>query len=491
MLFKNKTITINIAITVLLNVLATVLSLLVQHLGFTEVNFVVIYILSVLVTSRYTKGYFYGIAASIISMLSFNFFFTDPLYSFSVNDPSYIFTFTVILFAAIFTSAITSKLIYSKELADEREKQSQNLYQITSTLAKTGGVEDVALVSVQCLVDLFKSDIIFIIINHKDNTVKELAPAVAGYGISTRYIEMNDIKKIVANHFSFPITVRDRIVGYICFPDDFKEMNKEDRILLDSVIMQIAIAIQREILTAEKEAAKAETERERLRSNLLRAISHDLRTPLTGIMGAAEMLLQRLNDEENIKLLQDIFEESGWLIRLVENILSLTKIQEGKLALNIQPEVAEEIVAEAVSRASKYASNHKISILVPEEPLFISMDGKLIIQVLINLLDNAIKHTLPSEEITIYIHKEKEKVWFEVIDEGTGINENDLPKLFDIFFTARNSHIDAKHGIGLGLAICKAIVNLHGGEILGENNNIKGSTFRFYLNLKNDIEQKR
>jgi len=479
----NKTMVVNLAITFSLNISATLLSLLIQHFGSTEVNFVVIYILSVLLTSRYTKGYFYGIMASFISMLAFNFFFTEPLYSFNVDDTIYIFTFMVILFAAIFTSALTSKLIYSKELAAKQERQAQTLYQITSSLAKTGGVEEVATVSVQCLVDLFKCDAIFIIINQKDNTVKTLAPTITGYGITTRDIHSDDIETITANHYSFPITVREKCVAFICLPKEFENMNKENRFLLDSVIMQIMIAIQREMLTAEKETAKAETERERLRSNLLRAISHDLRTPLTGIMGSAEMLLQKLKDEENIKLLQDIFEESSWLIRLVENILSLTRIQEGRLAVNIQPEAAEEIIAEAISRASKYAPNHKISISVPEDVLFIPMDGKLIIQVLINLIDNAIKHTMPSDEIKVSIQLEGKKAWFEVSDNGTGINEKDLPKVFDMFFTARNSHIDAKHGIGLGLAICKAIVNFHGGEIFAENNQVKGSTFRFFLNM--------
>lgn len=476
-------IAVNLVITLALNISATLLSLLIQHFGSTEVNFVVIYILSVLLISRYTKGYVYGIIASVLSMLSFNFFFTKPLYSFNVEDPTYIFTFMVILFAAIFTSALTSKLIYSKELAAKQEKQAQTLYQITSSMAKTGGVEEVAAVSVQHLVDLFKCDAIFIIMNQKDNRVKTLAPTVTGYGITTRDIPIDDINTITANHYSVPITVREKCAGYICLPKEYEYMDQENRFLLDSVIIQITIAIQREILTAERESAKAETERERLRGNLLRAISHDLRTPLTGIMGSAEMLLQRLEDEENIRLLQDIFEESVWLIRLVENILSLTRIQEGSLAVHIQPEAAEEIVAEAVSRASKYAPHHKITIAVPEEVLFIPMDGKLIMQVLINLIDNAIKHTLPSDEINVSIRLEGHKAWFEVSDQGTGINERDLPRIFDMFFTARNSPIDARHGIGLGLAICKAIVNFHGGEIFAENNPVKGSTFRFYLPL--------
>lgn len=491
MLFKkiNKYLLANLIITLSLNIFATLLSLLFQHLGFKEVNFVVIYILSVLLTSRYTKGYTYGIMASVISMLSFNFFFTEPLYTFNVDDPTYIFTFIVILIAAIFTSALTSKLIYSKELANEREKEAKTLYRITSSLAKPGGVTDVAAVSVQCLVDLLKCDVIFVVIHNRDHLIEEIANPVSGYGIVTKQISSDDVNRIIADHYTFPINVRGKCIGYVCLPKKIEHMNSENRFLLDSVIMQISIAMQREILTSEKEAAKAEIERERFKSNLLRAISHDLRTPLAGITGAAEMLLQNLKDEENSKLVQGIYEDSNWLIRLIENILSLTRIQEGSLAINIQMEAVEEIVAEAVDRTSKYAPNHKILISIPDEVLFIPMDGKLIIQVLINLIDNAIKHTSPSDEIKVSVRLDNNKVWFEVSDNGTGINPEDLPRLFDMFFIAPRSHTDSKPGIGLGLAICKAIVNFHGGEIIAENNHNKGgATFRFFLNVQEGLK---
>jgi two-component system sensor histidine kinase KdpD len=471
------------AITIGLNITATIISLLIQHWGFTEVNFVLVYILSVFLTSRYTKGYIYGIVASVISMLSFNFFFTQPLYTFNVDDTTYIFTFVVILIVAIFTSALTSKIIYSKELANKREKQAQILYEITTTLAKTVGVNEVACISVQCLVDFLKSEVIFILIGQDDNTIKKISPAVSGYGIIVKDINLEDINSIISNHYTFPITVREKCEGYICLPKELQDMNEETKFLLESIIMQIIIAIEREIIISEREAAKAEIEKERFKSNLLRAISHDLRTPLTSITGASEMLLQNLEDEENINLVQGIYEDSVWLIRLIENILSLTRIQEGNLAINIKPEAVEEIVAEAVDRISKYAPNYKISTSIPDKVLFIPMDGKLIIQVLINLMDNAIKHTTPSDEIKVSVRTDDNKAWFEVSDNGTGINPKDIPKLFDKFFVAPHSQIDAKHGIGLGLSICKAIVNFHGGEIFVENNRGKGSTFRFYLNI--------
>jgi len=478
--FKN--ISSQLAITLALNIFTTILLLLIQHIGFTEVNIVVIYILSVLITSCYTKGFAYGIVASVISMLSFNFFFTIPIYTFKVDDKMYAFTFMIMLLSSIFTSTLTSKLIHSKELANEREKQAHILYRITSSLAKTSEVSDVAAVSAQCLSNLLDCDVACIIVNSKSNKAQKLMVEKGSRGIFDTVMNISKIEETLAHYYSFPIKVRDKVICFVCLPKQLETMSNERRFLLDSITMQITIAMERELLISEKETAKSETERERFKSNLLRAISHDLRTPLTRITGAAEMLHHNLKDEENLKLILEIYEDSCWLTRLVENILSLTRIQEGRMALNIQIEAVEEIVAEAIARASKYSPDHKITIVVPDEVLFIPMDGKLIEQVIINLIDNAIKHTTPSNEIKVSVWIDNRKVWFAVTDNGTGINEDDLPKLFDMFFVSNNTDADVKRGMGLGLSICKAIVNFHGGEIYAENNTAGGATFRFYLN---------
>lgn len=477
----SKSVFGQLGITIASNIIALLLSLMVYYFGFTEVNIVVIYILSVLITSRYTKGYFYGIAASIISMLSFNYFFTNPLYTFNVDDSTYIFTFIVMLLAAIFTSTLTSKLIKSKELANKREEQAQILYHITSSLAKTSEVLDVATVSSKCFSNLLDCNVSCIIVNDNEETSQRIMADKDERGCNTTQINTREIKNIVSTFYTIPIEVNRKVICFICLPNQFK-YNDEKRFLIDSVIMQITIAMERELLTNEKELAKKETEREKFKSNLLRAISHDLRTPLTAITGTAEMLLHSLKNDEDRKFVQAIYEDSSWLTRLVENILSLTRIQEDRLSVNIHKEVVEEIVAEAIHRTTKYNPNSKISIIIPHEVVFVRMDGKLIEQVLINLIDNAIKHTMPPDEIKVTIELEDHKVWFVVFDNGTGIKKENLSKVFDMFFVVDNSHTDSKRGIGLGLAICKAIVNYHGGEIYAENNKYGGATFRFYLN---------
>lgn len=477
---------LQISITLGLNILTTLLLLLLQHFGFTEVNIVVLYILSVLITSRYTKGYVYGIIASILSMLTFNFFFTEPIFTFKVYDNSYIFTFIVMLLSSFFTSTLASKLIYSKDLASEREKQSHTLYRIASSLAKTSDVQEIANVSIQLLSNLFDYNIFGFLTNTEDDSAPMLEIYMEDSNIKTKKMDVKVIHNTIANYFSIPIKIRDSEMFYLCFPKEFENMTDLNKFLLDSIIMQIYAAVERVYLIREKEAAKSETERERFKNNLLRAISHDLRTPLARIRGAAEILSHNLDEDKNKQLVSGIYEDSTWLTRLVENILGLTRIQEGSLSLSLQLEAVEEIISEAINRSSKYFPDRIIKITVPDEVLFVPMDGKLIVQVLINLISNAIEHTTENEDITISVSSELNRVWFEVSDKGTGIQDFELPKVFDMFYVSNNSRTDGKQGMGLGLAICKAIINYHDGEIYASNNRDGGATFSFYLNKQGE-----
>lgn len=476
-----KAIPFHIAVILILNSFATLLSLLIQRLGFTEVNIVVVYILAVLITSYFTKGYLYGISASMVATLSFNFFFTEPVYTFTVDDKSYIFTFIVMLVAAIFTSALTSRLIHSKEIAAAQEEQASILYQITSALAKTSGVSDVANVAMQCLSNLFECEVTCLLTGENKEQLSKLTLSKKEHLVSYSEVSHKDISAFTDNFSTHPIKIQGKTICIICLPRVNEITRQEKLTLLDSILMQITIAIERELLTEEKETAKVETEQERFKSNLLRAISHDLRTPLSGITGAAEMLLHKVQERESKNIAAGIYEDSIWLTRLVENILSLTRIQEGRLNVATQLEAVEEIVAEAITRVQKYSPERQIKTAIPNDVVFIQMDGKLIIQVLINLLDNAIKHTTTENGIMLSVTEEGKKIWFEVADNGTGFDEDEVPRLFDSFHVTANSRTDSKRGMGLGLAICKAIVKMHGGEIYAANNSSGGATFRFYL----------
>lgn len=228
------------------------------------------------------------------------------------------------------------------------------------------------------------------------------------------------------------------------------------------------------------------SEKEKLRANLLRAVSHDIRTPLTSIGGAASVLLENsdnIDEQEKYNLLKSIEDESSRLIRTVENILSVTKIN-GHAAIIKNDEIAEEVVSEAVSRFRKYYPDVTIKVEMPDTPLFVPMDGVLIEQVLINLMDNAVIHGKTTSVITIGIQPLIKEVSFSVSDDGCGINREMLVNINGDFenFTS-TSHSDSRRSMGIGLSVCASIVKAHGGNITFENLTSGGARFRFTLPL--------
>lgn len=229
---------------------------------------------------------------------------------------------------------------------------------------------------------------------------------------------------------------------------------------------------------------KEESERERYRANLLRSISHDIRTPLAAIIGTAEILERETETSDSRRgLIKSIRDEADWLRSLVENILSLTRLQDER-GLPKQQEAAEEIVGSAIGHVMRRMPERTIDVDVPEELLLVPMEAKLIEQVLINLLDNAARHTAPEGGITVAVREVGGAAEFSVFDEGEGIEDVHLPKLFDTFYTTRDAHADASHGVGLGLAICRTIVEAHGGKITAQNRTDRtGAEVSFILPL--------
>ena len=275
------------------------------------------------------------------------------------------------------------------------------------------------------------------------------------------------------------------VIGVLCA--NGRPLPAEQRRKLMTVTGQIALAVEREQLDEAGHLAQKNIEREELRSNLLRAVSHDLRTPLTGISGAAATALENddtLDPATRKELLQSICDDADWLIQIVENLLSVTRIDEGRLALHVKDEVVEEIVAESLEHIEKHLHGHRIETHLRQPSDMVPMDGRLIEQVLVNLIDNAVRYTPEGTTIQVNAWCDGPAATFEVRDDGPGIDEKDIPHLFDRFFTKGESRADARRGIGLGLSISRSIVTAHGGTISAFNAQPRGAVFRFTIPMR-------
>jgi len=235
-----------------------------------------------------------------------------------------------------------------------------------------------------------------------------------------------------------------------------------------------------------RESAQAamQIEKEQLRADLLRSISHDLRTPLTSISGNASNLLSNENEfsqETRMQIYGDIYDDSMWLIKLVENLLSVTRIEDGRMDLRMSAELMDEVIAEAMRHTDRNRDGRKIEVSSDEEFILGKMDARLIVQVVINLVDNAVKYTPEGAQIRIHTGKKDGMVVVSVSDIGPGIPDEQKSKVFDMFYTGTNRAADGRRSLGLGLGLCRSIIRAHGGEIWVSDNKPQGAVFTFTL----------
>lgn len=263
-----------------------------------------------------------------------------------------------------------------------------------------------------------------------------------------------------------------------------------------AALVMLLIAIMTSTLTTQikqQEKIKAESEKERMRGNLLRAISHDLRTPLTSIYGSSSVIIENydsLNKERQIKLLQEIHEDSQWLIRMVENLLSVTRIDDGITHVVKNPMVLDELIDAVIVKFNKHHPEQQVYVELPENFISIPMDPMLIEQVLINILENALIHAKGMTELRLVVREGDNKAIFEVMDDGCGIPEEKIGKIFSGYSERENTPTDgSRNNMGIGLSVCSTIIKAHGGEIYAKNRPEGGAVFGFSLEMEEEDEQ--
>lgn len=458
---KNKRVNYTLR-TVFIVLFASLICILLNHFGVAKENGLMVFMVGVLLISVFTKGYEYGIIGAVVSVMMFNYFFTVPVHTFAIMNPNDVALIGFFLIAAFISSSLTVRFQKQLLIAQSSEETALRLYEMSEKFINVTGKDNIIELGIryiyehtgfECIVEL----------------EGEIAPR------ETEYTSKDFLL--------FPIIGMVRQLGTLKVFNHRQGLRPEIEMMIKTVANQIGIALDRELIYAEQERTKLEVQREHMKSSMLRSISHDFRTPLTGIMGDCNLILENpaMHEDKKMSLLQDAREQTVWLMKMMENILSMTKIESGRQYIEKHAEVVDDVVCEAEKHviALREIRNYRVSL--PESVVVARMDGKMIIQVLVNLLDNALKHTIEKGYIFLNVSYRDKKVYFVVEDDGDGIPEGMKEKIFDEFVSLSERSTDQKRGIGLGLAICKEVVQAHGGEIWAENRAEGGARFTFWL----------
>lgn len=483
---------------------ATVIGWAFLRLGFANANIIMVYLLGVLLTSAFTSGYTCGVLSAFLSVILFNYFLTEPQLSLAAYGSKYPVTFAVMFTAALLTGTLAAKLKAHAQLSARDAYRTKLLFDMNRQLQKAETPDEVYQMTATQIQKLMQRDILIYPAQGDALLDGNVYPADGSgpYSIPDTDQEKNvtqwvwqNRKRAGATTQNFPkakrlylaIRTGQQVFGVVGIP--MEKQPQPDAFtssVLFSILGECALALESLRNAEEKEKAAVLAKNEQLRANLLRSISHDLRTPLTSISGNADTLLHSYNvlDEQTRKqIFTDIYDDAQWLTGLVENLLSITKISDGSVKLRLSDQVVDDIVSEALRHIDRRSAEHHITVDCGDVPLLVRVDAGLIMQVLINLVNNAIKYTPAGSNIWVTAALREDAVEICVSDDGHGIPNELKERVFEMFFTGGNPIGDSRRSLGLGLTLCQAIIHAHHGEITLKDNSPHGCIFSFTVPL--------
>ena len=482
----------------------TVIGWVFLRLGFANANIIMVYLLGVLLTSAFTSGYTCGVLSAFLSVILFNYFLTEPRLSLAAYGSKYPITFAVMFAAALLTGTLAAKLKAHAQLSAQDAYRTKLLFDMNRQLQKAETPDEVYQMTATQIQKLMQRDVLIYPAQGDALLDGNVYPADGSspYCIPDTDQEQDVIqwvwqnrKRAGATTQNFPkakrlylaIRTGQQIYGVVGIP--MEKQTQPDAFtssVLFSILGECALALESLRNAEEKEKAAVLAKNEQLRANLLRSISHDLRTPLTSISGNADTLLHSYNvlDEQTRKqIFTDIYDDAQWLTGLVENLLSITKIADGSVKLRLSDQVVDDIVSEALRHIDRRSAEHHITVDCGDEPLLVRVDAGLIVQVLINLVNNAVKYTPAGSNIRITAIPRENMAEICVSDNGLGIPDELKKRVFEMFFTGSNPIGDSRRSLGLGLTLCQAIIHAHNGEMTLKDNSPHGCIFSFTVPL--------
>jgi two-component system sensor histidine kinase KdpD len=481
-------------------IISTFIAALTFPLDFAPANLIMVYLVGVVyVASHYGRGP--SVLASVLSVVAFDFFFVPPYLTFAVSDTQYIITFAVMLLVALTISNMTTRIKEQAEAARERERRTTSLYEMSREFASNSEVDELARIAARHIENLFESQVVVLLpgenskfrVHGSEASAKKLTEqelAVAHWAYDHGQVAGLGTQTLPGSHGIYlPLRTPQGKTGILgVYPSQPGRLPSPDQIhLLETFANQTALAIERARLNEETERAQVQIETERLRNSLLSSVSHDLRTPLAAITGAASGLLQRESlDPRGRELAQIAYEEAERLNRLLSNLLEMTRLESGSVKVEKEWQPLEEVVGTTLLRLEKLVGDYRLTTHLPDDLPLVPIDAVLIEQVLVNLLENAVKYTPAESPIDLSAWVEDQEVIVEVADRGPGLPVGDVERIFDKFYRVRPT---TASGVGLGLAICRAVIEAHGGRIWAGNRAGGGAVFRFTLPLDGEPPQ--
>ncbi|WAS99854.1 two-component system sensor histidine kinase KdpD [Rouxiella chamberiensis] len=471
---------------------------------FDPANLIMVYLLGVVVTALF-YGRLPSVLAAVINVASFDLFLVQPRGSFAVTDAQYLLTFAVMLTVGVLIGNLTAGVRYQARIARHREKRAQQLYEMSKSLSQAVTPEAVAQTSRHFISATLKAKTAVLLPPDNAETPdlqQSDVPTGQAIAVDQAIARWSFDKQSPAGagtdtlpgvpYQLLPLVASGKSLGLLAVePANIRQLLvPEQQRLLQTFTVLIANALERLALAAQAESARLETEREQLRNSLLAALSHDLRTPLTVLFGQAEILTLDLASEGSPFAPQanQIRQQVLSTTRLVNNLLDMARIQSGGFNLRKEWQALEEIIGSALRMLEPVLIGHSIVIDLPETMLLVNCDASLIERVFINLLENADKYAGARADILIRARANGDWLDIEVADNGPGIAAGGERQIFEKF--ARGNKESAIPGVGLGLAICHAIIEVHGGRIWAENRTAGGAKFCFTLPLEKlpDVE---
>lgn len=443
-------------------IVATVVTTLLLHRVLNLPDLEMLFLMTVMVTAVWF-GRGPAVLASALAVASYDFFFVPPVLTFSIEDSRYFLTFLMMFGVGVVMSEFTSRLRRQERDAVSREERTTALYELTRALASADTPGTIAAIAARHAASTFDAAALVLGVSRDGGShVLGAAPQGAQGG---------------PGELDVPLAVGPvRLGSLVLVPRERGGLLADQRAFLDLFCRQTAAALERARLSAEAKQAELRARTEEMRSSLLSTVSHDLRTPLAAITGAATSLRDdgALTDATRGELVESIVDEAERLERLVANLLDMTRLEAGGIALKRDWVPLDETIGSALTRLESRLEDRAVTVsIAPDVPLVL-LDPVLFEHVFVNLLENAVKYTPAQSPIAIVARRSEETIAIEIRDRGPGIEEGSEEQVFDKFY--RGAHLGVS-GAGLGLPICKGIVEAHGGTIRAENHG-DGATFR-------------